>query len=235
LKRTAFAESQVYSVKGDARLTIEAPQGKGTVSLFAAALHPSFVHLEQLDFFGKPQGILTTDGAQFGLYQAAENTFYKGPATPANLSRFLPLVIPAPELTGLLLGRIPRIDFDLSDMKFDEKTQLFILKLTKNANANRGVVTQTLHISPPSYRVVHSEIVGVSAYDVEASEMETMNGQLFAKSIILKAKARSTTLEINWKGIELNGSADLTLFDLSAPEEVPLVELDEQGIQRAPP
>src|SRR3954471_18926009 len=62
LKRVTVAESAVVSVKGEAKLRVDSPQLKGVVTLFAAVTHPAYVHLESLDFFGKPQGVLVSDG-----------------------------------------------------------------------------------------------------------------------------------------------------------------------------
>ena len=131
LKRVELTESQVIGLKGDARLSVDSPQGKGSVSLFVGVFHPAYIHIEQLDFFGKPQGVMTTDGTNFGLYDAQAGRFLHGPATAPNLGRFLPLVIPPRELASLLLGRAPRIDFESATMSVDAEHRAYVLTLTK--------------------------------------------------------------------------------------------------------
>jgi hypothetical protein len=223
LKRIDAAENAVYFIKGDARLGLDVPQGKGTVTLFAAALHPDFVHLEQLDFFGRPQGVLTSAEGQFGLYLSSESTFYRGPASPQNLSRFLPLTIPVPELTKLLLGRVPRIPFETAEMDFDLASGVFELRL------QRGGVTQVLHVMPPSYRVIDSRLLGAKSYEVHFAKLEIKDGIWFPRQLKLRAKIENISAEISWKSLELNKTADLSLFALTAPEDVKVVELDAQG------
>src|SRR4051812_6538431 len=102
LKLTQLAEEQIVSGNGDGKARIDAPQGKGTVGLFLSASRPELLHLETLDFFGKPQGVLVTAQGQFGLYQAQENRYYRGPATPLNVSRFLPVALPPAELVAVM-------------------------------------------------------------------------------------------------------------------------------------
>jgi hypothetical protein len=233
LARVTYAEKQIISMKGDGRLGVDSPQGKGSVTLFAAVTHPSYVHIEQLDFFGRPQGVFITDGERFGLYLAQEGKFFRGPATAANLSRFLPVVMPPAELAAVMLGRAPRIPIDDLEMRFDDSLQLFVLTL------HRGKVKQILHVQPPSYRVVKSTAENLNAYELEFSDLTTFNADtqpvVAPKTAALDAKVAKTRVELVWKDVTVNEAPDLTLFDLAPPEGVPVVEVDENGDPRQPP
>ena len=228
LRRINVAESQIYSLKGDAKLIVDAPQGKGAVSLFAAVTHPAFIHIEQLDFFGRPQGVLVTDGERFGLYMAQDGKYYRGPATPANLSRFLPLLIPPAELAAVMLGRAPRIPHESLEMRFDDKTQQLVLVII------RGRVRQTLHVQPPSYRVVKSTAETENAYELEFKDLSTENGITLPKHAALDAQSVKTKVELIWKDVAVNEAPDLTLYEFEPPEGIPVVEVDANG-QPLPP
>jgi hypothetical protein len=233
LARVVFAESQIISMKGDGRLGVDSPQGKGSVSLFAAVTHPAYVHIEQLDFFGRPQGVFVTDGENFGLYLAQDGKYFRGPATAANLSRFLPVVMPPSELASVMLGRTPKIPIDQLAMRFDDSLQLFVLTL------ERGKVRQILHVQPPSYRVVKSTAENLNAYELEFSELTTFNAQtqpvIAPKTAALDAKIARTRIELVWKDVAVNEAPDMTLFELTPPEGVPVVEVDANGDPRQPP
>lgn len=233
LARVKLAESQIFSMKGDGRLGVDSPQGKGSVTLFAAVQHPAFIHIEQLDFFGKPQGVFVTDGEQFGLYTAQDGKYFRGPATAANLSRFLPIVMPPAELASVMLGRAPRIPIDQLEMRFDDALQLFVLTL------HRGKVRQILHVQPPSYRVVKSTAENLNAYELEFSDLATFNPDtqpvIAPRSAVLDAKSAKTRVELVWKEVAVNEAPDLTLFDFEPPEGVPVVEVDANGDPRQPP
>ena len=198
LKRINYAESQVYALKGDARLGVDSPQGRGSVTLFAAVSHPALIHIEQLDFFGRPQGVLVTDGTRFGLYNAQDGKYYRGPATPTNLGRFLPLVMPPSELAAVMLGRAPRIPADSLEMRFDDQLQLFVLVIT------RGKVKQTLHVQPPSYRVVKSTAENLNAYDLAFSDIITQGAVTLPRQAFLDAKSAHTSIELVWKDVAIN-------------------------------
>lgn len=226
LKRIELIESQVIGLKGDARLSVESPQGKGSVSLFVGVFHPSFIHLEQLDFFGKPQAVLTTDGALFGLYDAQASHYLHGPATPQNLSRFLPLVMPVRELTFVLLGRVPRMPFDSATFEVDTEHRVYVVRLIK------GGAVQRLEVDPASSRVLKSHVDGVEAYDLEFSDVTAFGGVTYPKRVVLTSNAAHTRLELVAKDIALNEAPDVSLFEFTAPEGVPVIEVDDKGDAR---
>lgn len=223
LARVKYAESQIFSLKGDARLGVDSPQGKGSVTLFAAVTHPAYIHIEQLDFFGRPQGVLVTDGVRFGLYNSQDGKYYRGPASPANLGRFLPVVMPPAELAGVMLGRAPRIPIDTLAMRFDDRLQLFVLTIT------RGKVKQTLHVQPPSYRVVKSTAENLNVYELAFADLVTQGGVTLPKQASLDAKLSKTAVELVWKDVAINEAPDMTLYDFEPPEGVPVVEVDANG------
>jgi hypothetical protein len=225
LKRVAAAELQVVSVKGDARLAVDAPQGKGTVTLFLAVQEPTFIHIEQLDFFNRPQGVLTTDGKRFGLYDAQSGRYLRGPATAPNLGRLLPLVMPPDELAALLLGRVPRLPGATAELRFDDALQLLVVTL------KRGEAVQTLHVQPPQYRVVKSAVQGLKAYDVEAADLTPYGTVSLPRTLRLDARQAKTHLELTFKDLAVNEAPDLTMFEMSAPEGVPVIEVDERGAE----
>lgn len=224
LNRVNWAEKQVFALKGDAKLFVDSPQGKGAVPVFAAVSHPAFIHLEQFDFFGRPQGVLVTDGARFGLYLAQEGKYYRGPASPANLSRFLPVVMPPAELAAVMLGRAPRIPRGSVEMSFDPTLEAYVLVITQ------GDVRQTLHVKPPSYRVIKSTAENVVAYSLSFGALVTEGTATVAKELTLDAQSAKTKVEWGWKEVTVNEAPDLTLFEMEPPEGIPVVEVDENGV-----
>jgi hypothetical protein len=224
LARVAWAEQQVFSIKGEARLAIDSPQGKGAVGLFVAVMHPALIHLEQLDFFGRPQSVLVTDGERFGLYDAQAGRYLRGPATSVNLARVLPVVMPPAELAGVLLGRAPRITADAREFRFDDALGQFVVTIT------RGRVKQTLHVQPPSYRVTHSRAENLDAYELTFAGLSAFGGATLPRVTTLTVRPAKTEVELTWRDIDVNQAPDLSLFELEAPEGVPVIEVDPRGV-----
>jgi hypothetical protein len=110
----------------------------------------------------------------------------------------------------------------------DEKARLYLLTL------HRGEVSQVLGIDPRSLRVVRSEVRGLRTYGLEYENFKEHGGALLPHELTLRAPSADTSLGLKYTEITVNESPDLTLFDLSAPEDVPVVDVDEGG-QALPP
>ena len=228
LRLTSAAQDQAATLQGDGKLRVESPQGRGTVSAFLAASRPGLLRVEMFDFFNRPVAVLVTDGQRFGLLQAQENKYYQGPATPQNLSRFLPVALPSPELVSVMLGKVPLLVPERMTLTLDEKEGLYVLTL------RRGAVSQVLHIHPRYLRVVRSEVHGAAAYGLEYGDFKEHGPLVFPHEVKLVASTADTSLGLRYTDITLNQPPDLTLFDLTAPEGVPVIELG-QGGQALPP
>ncbi len=223
LKLVLEAETRVVSLQGEAKLGVRSPQGNGSLGMYLAVARPALLHLETQDFFGRPQGVLTSDGERFGLYQASEATYYVGPASAQNLSRFLPILLPPRELTQLLLGQVPRIPYERATLAVDGEELAYKVVL------HSGEVTQTLWVDPASHRPLRSEVRGTRAYDLLLENPGEAGGVRYAQKITLTAEAAKTVLELRYKDVTLNQPPEASLFELTAPQDVPVVELDEAG------
>jgi hypothetical protein len=95
-----------------------------------------------------------------------------------------------------------------------------------------GPVSQTLQVKPPSNRVVKSTVQGIAAYDLEFSDIADYGPVTLPKRVQLSAASAKTTVALTWKDVALNEPPDLTLFDLAPPEDIPVVEVDAQGVPR---
>lgn len=227
VRRLSFAEAQVLSLKGEAKLKITSTNGSGSAGLFVAVTHPSLIHLEVLDFFGRPQAVLTTDGAIFKLYDAQASKFITGPASPANMAKVVPIVMPPHELAALLLGRVPRIETADTSMRFIDATGRFELTLKGQG------IEQIVEVEPPSYRAVSSRFTGVDAYALQFDDVQASpSGAAYPHRAKLSKTSVGTELELKFTDVELNPPADLTLFELEAPPNVPIVPVDAQGFER---
>jgi outer membrane biogenesis lipoprotein LolB len=226
---TQAAQAQAVTLQGDGKLRVESPRGSGSVSVFLAASRPGLLRLELFDFFNRPLAVLVTDGQRFGLYQAQENTFYQGPASPRTLATLLPLALPSEELVTVMLGQVPFIPSEHMSLTLDRNEGLYVLTL------RRGEVTQVLHIHPTHLRVVRSQVRGAPAYDLAYESFKEQGGVLLPHEVTLSAGQAETRVRLRYTAVSVNGTPDLTLFDLSPPEDIPVVELDAQGQQLPPP
>ena len=68
---------------------------------------PADLRLESIPLFGPPDFFLSIAGGELRVFLPEKETFYSGPATRWNISRFLHLPLPAAEIVAILMGRPP--------------------------------------------------------------------------------------------------------------------------------
>ncbi len=220
--------AQLVSIKAEAKVRVRTPQQSGTVTEFIAAMRPGLLHLETLNFFGKPVAVLVSDGETFALFHEDQAAYYTGPATAQNVSQLLPIVVSPRELTALLLGDIPRIRAEGTTLELDEERGAYLLTL-KGGDARQRIWVDTERLLP-----LRSEIRGISAYDLNLSDYEQLEGLWFAKTVELisvDSRGQPTGVEVrlSWRDVELNFPADLTLFSLPQPPGTELIRVDAEG------
>ncbi len=222
-QRVLKNQDNVVSLEGDAKLRAELPDQSGTLSMFVAVTRPAMLHLETFDFFNRPLASLTSDGQRFGLYQAETNTWYQGPASPANVSRFLPVMLPGEELVPIMLGQVPLIPPERMTLELDHKKGVYVLTLY------RGEATQILHVHTKYLRVMKSMVRGIPGYDLGFGDFLERGNLIFPGRVELEAKQARTKLQVRYQQIKLNARPDLTLYEVVAPEGARVVEVDEAG------
>jgi len=222
-QRVRENQDNIVSLEGDSKLQVESPQASGTLSMFVSITRPALLHLETFDFFNRPLASLVSDGKGFGLYQTETNTYYQGPASPENVSRFLPVVLPGEELVAIMLGQVPLIPPERMELALDRDQGVYVLTL------HRGPATQVLHVHTKFLRVMRSQVRGVPGYDLAFDDFLEKGSLIFPGKVELMAEQASTRLRVRYQQISLNGRPDLTLYELLPPEGAKVVEVDARG------
>lgn len=227
LDHTSKVENQVFSIRAEGRLRVAATSSSSTVTVFIAAARPAFLHFEVIGFFGQPQAILATDGQTFSMLQNDQGKFFRGPASPENISRLIPVVLSGPELVSILLGAAPRIPAERLSAQALAEANAYLVTLWQ------GDHTQKLWIHPDNFRALKSEVRGASAYDLLFEDFEAAGTIDFPRKITLFASAPSAMLELRYQRLRVNADLEPSLFQLAAPPGAKVIELDENGRPRA--
>ena len=229
LAQVRAAQERVQRVRGSARVRIESPGGSGTLTEFIAAEKPDRVHLETLDFFGNPAAVLVAADGRFSFLDQRENVLYRGEATPANVSRLLPVLLPVEELVTILCGSAPILD----GVPLDARVAGGQLLLT----IGRGALGQRLavgdHASVESSRVRLSETAPdgthretAPAYDLDFDSFRDRSGLRIPDEVHLDAPSGRAHVDLFWRNdLEVNGPLEASLFRIETPRGVRVVEL----------
>lgn len=220
------AQARVRAVEGRARVAVEAPQGAGSVDQYLAAEKPARVRIESYDFFGNVLSVLAVDGGDLFLYDAREKVLYRGPATPWNVGRFLPVTMSPEELATLLCGSAPL----LADAR------------PEAAAPGDGVMVLTLRLGPLSQvldvgagATVRAARLWTDGKDgptavgqqVALSSFKDRGGVALPTEATLRAPQARVSVALRWKELAANGALDPGLFRLDPPKGARVVDLDD--------
>jgi hypothetical protein len=225
LAQVKDAQTKVRSVRGEARVRVEGEALKGSVRELIAAGKPDRLRIDTLDFFGNPVAKLATSGGRFTLYDARERVVYRGAATPRNLSRLVPLPLPADALVTILCGSAPLID-----------------GRPTAAEPGRGVVTLELDGGERKQRleigehaaVERSELAGRGGYALRFESFRSHAGGRLPNGLVLRSEDPAVKLELYWTDVEVNADLEESLFRIEAPRGARVVDLDAGGPDEPP-
>jgi outer membrane biogenesis lipoprotein LolB len=223
------AQARVRTVRGTARVHIESPGLSGTVTEFAAVEKPDRVRLETLDFFGNPAAVLVADRGAFAFLDVRAGVFYRGKATPENVSRLLPFVIPVEELVTILCGSAPLLPGTPLDVNVDGG--LLLLTLGRGDTGQRLAIGEAASVEWSRVRRTTGEGAAASeaapAYDLEFDDFRRRGGVRFPTRLELDAPAGRAHIRLSWRDdVELNAPLEPSLFRLRPPKGARVVDLE---------
>ncbi len=226
LAQVREAQAPLQRVQGEARVRLRSPGGSGSVRQFAAAERPDRLHLEELDFLGNPAAVLVATGGRFWLYDARKKVVYRGAATPANLSRLVPLPLSAEELVSILLGTAPLLDGGAPQSAVPDGKQLR-LRLTR-ADVNEDLWIGSRAVVEKAERLVAGG-AGPGSFLIEFSAHREHGGAWFPELVSLRSAPAHVEVELSWTDVEVNGSVDPGLFEPPAPKGARIIDVGEGG------
>ena len=180
---------------------------------------PATLRFETISFFEQPLSILVTDGMQFSLWDMDKGRFYKGAATPQNISRVIPIPMDGPEVSGILFGDPPLIPFAESSLDF--KDGLYVLTLSNSRQ------TQVIKIHPTRLRPteVLLKVTGKEYYRLVYDDWHDKKPPVVKKATFTMP-SEDIRLVIKIRDTELNPVLKDDLFILTPPDGLPVESLE---------
>ncbi len=225
LREVRAAQARVVSVQGRARVGVDSPNGSGGTEQYLVAERPGRLRVEVQDFFGNVVASLAVEGGRLALYDARERTFLRGAATPANLARLIPVAVTPEALVTLLCGSAPLLDGQPVSAEPAEGSVLLTIR--------EGDLVQRLEVGPGAAllsarqrRVAPGGEVP-AGLDAEFSVHRTRAGQRVPTDLAARAPEGGVAFSLHWRELEVNGPVDPSLFLLTPPHGVRVVDLDD--------
>ncbi len=217
------AGRRVARVEGNAKVRVESATASGWVDEFLAAERPDRIRVETRDFFGNVASVLVADGGRFALYDARSRVYYRGDATPENVSRLLPLALPPADLADLLCGVAPILEGEPREVL--ARGSRLVLRLEGAAGRQELSVGEEAAVEASQVRRA-APAGGLPDYDLEFDAFRRRGGARFPTVARLEAAAAGVRLELRWKeDLQVDGPSDPALFHLDPPRGARVVDL----------
>jgi len=221
LGQVRAAQARVTSVRGPASVTLESPGQSGSLDAFVAAEKPDRIRVELLDFFGNPAMVMAAGAGRFAVLDLRAAVFYRGEATPENLSKFLPVRVPVSDLVTLLCGSAPLLDGSAAEAA-EPDGEAMRLELEGPGGreflwVGAGATVRAATLEPRTGGAG-------SFWRVAFASFAERGGALWpAEADLRSASARLT---LHWKrGAEVNAASSPAAFALEPPRGVRVVDL----------
>ncbi|HEX9048898.1 MAG TPA: DUF4292 domain-containing protein [Anaeromyxobacter sp.] len=221
------AQARTRSVRGEVRIKVESAERSGTVPALVAAEKPDRLLVQTLDFFGNTVAVLATADGNLTLYDARARVVYRGPATPENLARLVPLPLSPAALVQIVCGSAPLVSGEPESAEAGRGH----VELRISAGARR----QELRIGPGA-DVLRSSIrvagaAGPGTYDLEFGAFDGLEGIHFPAEVSLSAESPRVRMRLVWVDAEPNAALDRKTFTPRIPSGAREVQLE----RTAPP
>ena len=210
-------------LKGVAKIKVESPDEKFSVKELVVVERPGCLRLETLNPLGHPEFFAVTDGKELFLFSPSENKFYRGVASPENVSLFIPLNLNLEEMVSILLGNIPLIDYDAEQIDCQTEGGCCLLTLS----SEDGRLKQVLKVSYSKQKVVESKTYeeGSLILSTRYGRYDEMGETLFPRDIDVSMPCDKTKVTIKFKKIEFPSTINPAEFKLTPPQGVEVVPL----------
>jgi hypothetical protein len=213
LEAVVARRAKMRSIQGEAKATVETPQGGGKVTELVAAELPARLRLDAVTMLG-PAASLASDGERYQFADHEHKRFYDGPAVADSIARLLPVRIPPAELVSLLLGQPPLLEgAQPLSLEVDDAHGVYLLTLGHLGDR------EVLGLDPATLRpvkVLMEDRPGLSAYRAELREYE---GEADLPKIVRVSTADGTgSIELKWRERDVNPVLEPGMFTLKMPD-----------------
>lgn len=142
--------AEIQGFKGKGSVSVVSPQKNYTGNALVAEYKPSVLRVDVLNFWGQPVVAFLMNDQEMKLLVYPESKLYRGPATAANLSRFIPLPVSLKDFLALLTGRVAFGEYEKPVLLESRDPNLYLLELTSRGGAEKlklTVESQSLNIT----------------------------------------------------------------------------------------
>lgn len=213
----------VSSLEGKINSRIVSRGGKSSSTQLIILKRPFSLRLDALTPFGNPALTMTTDGERVSLYYHSKRRFFSGNADSRNISRIFPTSLSLGDLTLILTGGIPVIDFDRDTVAVGTKDGRYCLTL-RDDQIMEDICFDVTTMEPLGGVIYDKE--GRTILSITLEDYRDAGGIRMPARIKTSLPLENYTMDVRYTEMSVNGFAEESLFALQPPEGVTAENLD---------
>ncbi len=215
LERLRQAGAQRRTLKAEGRVTYYGEQGRVRVRMEVVARRADQFRVATISPFEQPIDVMTCDGRELWLLSKGE--LKRGPATPTNVARLLPLPLAPSAIVDTLMGGIPTgPGFRATAVEIDDAGGWTLVvdrdgsveRMVLSVDPGRWVVTAATIERPrgePYLRAVFDDFMAVP------------EGGFYPERIKMTMPGRDVDVRMKLKRPVINAEIDASLFRIVPP------------------
>ena len=149
LRALAATTPGTQAVTATARIEIRNNGNRYPLKVAVMMKRPALLRVESIPLMGPPDFYLSVADGELRVFLPGTGAFYKGRATPQNISRFFPVSMPAADIVSLLMGVPPDGAEEMQSLRGDREEGLYRVDHYKSGRRLRS-----LWIEPANGRLI---------------------------------------------------------------------------------
>ena len=205
----------------DGKAFVEAPENGGRYALHLSVRRPGSIRIEALTPLGDPAAVLVADQGKFALLDLRHNLFYRGPASPRNLSRLIPAPFTPEELVSLITGAIPSLR-DGQPQSARREGDGYLLELLGPGSKQQVWLGGDLRVQ----KIRRSTGGGDLIWEVTLDEHDDSSGAQLPRLIHLEAPLGKTKVDLRLRNLVAGKPPPQGAFLLGVPQGMQVEEVE---------
>ncbi len=216
----------LQSLKARGSVAVASPQRSFTGNILLTVAKPQQLRVDILSFWGQSMVSLVSNGQEMKVLQHGEGKLYRGPATPGNVSRFLPIVISQEDFVAILTGSLAWVHYEKPVLLDSPDPAVYLLELT--SRESQGKVKLTIDRATLQVRTAQwFSPQGQETWRAEFGNFLATSGLMVPSDIQVSAADGESQVRVRYRDLTGNPPLAATTWELPVSPAIREVALPQ--------
>lgn len=213
LKQLQERAAAITGLKARGNVAVSSPQKNYSGNILLTAAKPANLRVDILNFWGQSLVTFVSDGQEMKLLVYGDSKLYRGPSTPANLSRFIPVVVSQEDFLAALTGHLAFQQYEKPVLLPSPDPAVYLLELTGRDSQEKVKLTvdaKTLHL----LSIQWFSVQGQETLRAEFSNFLISNGVSGPSEIRLTSADGENQVRVRYRDVTFNAPVAAEAWEL---------------------